>query len=235
MQFDNIIYTIAIVALPLMFAVTVHEATHGYLAYRLGDATARMLGRVTLNPIRHIDPIGTVVLPLILLLSNTGFIFGYAKPVPVNHFNFKNPKKDGLLVALGGPVSNLSVALASGILIRVLLFFIPDLAHLSKLGGSLMAQGGMSASIFVPIYLMLEFSVLINTLLAVFNLIPIPPLDGGRVLMGLLPDSQTAVLERIEPFGFIIILALIILDPFGIWSQWISAAMYGLIKVFMFM
>ena len=235
MEFDNIIYHIAIIALPVMFAVTVHEAAHGYIANRLGDPTARLLGRVTLNPLRHIDPVGTIILPLILVISNAPFLFGYAKPVPVNPFHFKNPKKDGLLVALGGPLSNLSLALASGILLRLLLFLNPDLAYLSKIGGSFMAQGGVSVSILGPVYLILEFSVVINTLLAVFNLIPIPPLDGGRVLMGLLPNQLSEALGRVEPFGFIIILGLIFLDPFGLTSTIISTAMYGLIHLFMFM
>ena len=235
MELTHILYTIAVIALPLMFAVTVHEATHGYVAYRLGDPTAKLLGRITLNPLRHVDPVGTVVLPLILVISNAPFLFGYAKPVPVNHSYFKNPKKDGLLVALSGPLSNLSLALASGIIARLLLLMRPDLVYFSKIGGSLMAQGGVSVSILAPVYLILEFSVIINTLLAVFNLIPIPPLDGGRVLMGLLPDRLSEALGRVEPFGFILILGLIFLDPFRITSKIIATAMHGLIHLFMFL
>ena len=235
MEFDNIIYHIAIIALPVMFAVTVHEAAHGYIANRLGDPTARLLGRVTLNPLRHIDPVGTIIIPVLLVLSHAPFLFGYAKPVPVNPLYFRSPKKDGLLVALGGPLSNLSLAFASGILVRLLLLINPDLAYLSKVGGSFMAQGGVSASIFAPVYLILEFSVIINTLLAVFNLIPIPPLDGGRVLMGVLPDQLSAAVGRLEPYGFFIILGLIFLDPFGVTSTVISTALYGLIHLFMFM
>ncbi len=234
MEFNTIIYDIAVIAFPVLFAVSAHEAAHGFLADRFGDPTARLLGRVTLNPLRHIDPVGTVILPLLLVVSNTGFIFGYAKPVPVNYFNLKNPKKDGLYIALSGPLTNLCLAIASGVLLRLLLLLRPDLAYLSKIGGNILLQGGLGASILVPIYLVLKYSVLINTVLAVFNLIPIPPLDGGRVLMGILPDSQAALLARVEPFGFIVILALIFLDPFGIWSNWISQVINRLIHLFMF-
>lgn len=180
----NIAIPIAIV----LIALTIHEAAHAWSADRLGDPTARMLGRVSLNPIVHIDPIGTILLPLLAVFS--GFpIIGWAKPVPVNTSRLGNPRRDFMIVAAAGPVSNLLQALVAAILLQVL---IP--------GGNAAGGAGLADLLFL--------AVQINVFLAVFNLIPVPPLDGGNVLAGMLPPSAARVFDGMRPFGFIILYAL---------------------------
>lgn len=176
---------------PALFAVTLHEVAHGYLAERFGDPTARLLGRLTLNPLKHLDPIGTLALLL--------FGFGWAKPVPVNFGNLRRPKRDMIWVSLGGPVTNLLLAVVSALLLRLLVHF----------GDRLPLQGGVGGMVLEPIALMLGFSLYINVLLGVFNLLPLPPFDGGRVLIGLLPERPAQKIAALEPFGFIIVLLLI--------------------------
>lgn len=185
MQFDlnAIILQVIIQAPPLLFALTVHELAHGYVAFRLGDPTAKMAGRLTMNPLKHLDPIG--VLAFIIMK------IGWAKPVPVDPRYFKNPRQDMLLVALAGPGANVLLAIASAILVRLLvvLNFLPF-------------------AILQPVAAMLVASVWINLMLAIFNCIPIPPLDGSKVLMGMLPRKAAASYARLEPFGFLLLLAL---------------------------
>ena len=190
MDIAQLIQTIAIYALPVVFAITVHEAAHGYAARHFGDNTAWALGRVTLNPIKHIDPIGTILMPLMLYFATAGtFLFGYAKPVPVRFGNLGNPKRDMIWVALAGPGANLAQAIAWGALFLVL-------------------QGiGASEFFFLK---MCEAGVLVNAVMFVFNLFPLPPLDGGRILVGLLPYRQAELVSRIEPWGFFIVMALIV-------------------------
>jgi Zn-dependent protease len=188
-------------ALPVLFAITVHEAAHGYVARHFGDPTAYMLGRVTLNPIKHIDPMGTVLMPLILLFSTAAipggpFLLGYAKPVPVNFGQLRHPKRDMIWVAAAGPMSNFIQALAWGLLLVALL------------------GAGVQETFFIA---MAKAGIQVNLVIAVFNLFPLPPLDGGRVLVGLLPRKPAYQLARIEPYGFFIVLALLI--P-GILSSW---------------
>jgi Zn-dependent protease len=186
----NIIQTIAIVALPMVFAITVHEAAHGYVARLCGDMTATMLGRVTLNPVKHIDPIGTILMPAFLFLVSSGaFAFGYAKPVPVRLDQLRNPKRDMVWVALAGPVSNLVQALLWGVL------------------GVLLLGAGVTDGFF---FLVCRAGVTVNVALFVINLFPLPPLDGGRVLVGLLPRKAAITVSRIEPFGFFIVMALVL-------------------------
>ncbi len=187
----NLIQKIAIYALPLLFAITVHEAAHGYAARRLGDRTAEMLGRLTLNPIKHIDPMGTLLVPMLLLMSGTGFIFGWAKPVPVSPRNFKNPGKDMAIVAAAGPASNLVMALFWAVIMRLV-------------AGPLSSIGSLAE----PIFLMAQFGLVINALLAVLNMLPIPPLDGGRVAVGLLPPKASMGLAQVEPYGMWILVGL---------------------------
>ena len=198
---EETIRQIAIWALPVLLAIVFHEVAHGWVAYHLGDSTAARMGRLTLNPIAHVDLFGTILIPLLLLISNAPFLFGYAKPVPVNFQNLRNPKRDMIWVALAGPVTNFLLALLCVLLLK---FLVPMIGKSSPMG--------MSASLvdfFMPIIFMLERGILINIVLAVFNLLPLPPLDGGRVLVGLLPEPFSTLLARIEPFGFLILLLLL--------------------------
>lgn len=192
----------------LLFAITVHEVSHGWAAWKLGDQTAYNLGRVTLNPLAHIDPIGTIVLPLLMIILR-GPVFGWAKPVPVNPLNLRHPKQDYLWISLAGPASNLAVAGGSLIILTMLKIIhspITDFLRSYLINRQRFPQG------FFPLEglaLILFYAVLINTYLAVFNLIPVPPLDGSGILSGLLSDRAAARYRLIQPFGFIIVLILI--------------------------
>ncbi|UCB54770.1 MAG: site-2 protease family protein [Thiotrichales bacterium] len=185
------LYTIAIWAVPVLFAITLHEAAHGWVANKLGDPTARQLGRITANPIKHIDLVGTVIIPLVLALSRSGFIFGWAKPVPVDPRHFKQPLLDMALVALAGPVSNFVMACGWALVIT--------------LGKTALADSSMA----IHLIQMGKAGMLINIVLMVLNLVPIPPLDGGRVIAGVLPKDVALAYMRIEPFGMWIIIALL--------------------------
>ena len=180
--------------LPVLFAITVHEVAHGWIAARLGDKTALMLGRLTLNPVKHVDPIGTILVPGLLMLMQTGFLFGWAKPVPVTWQNLKHPKRDMALVAVAGPAANLLMALGWALVIRV---------------GVLLGDSGLS------LVFMGTAGIFINTILMVLNLLPLPPLDGGRVMTGLLPGPLAWKFSRIEPYGFMILLALLVTGVLG--------------------
>ena len=188
---ESFFLKLSIMLVPGLMAITCHEVSHGFVANKLGDSTARLMGRLTLNPLKHLDILGTLMVFIIGI--------GWAKPVPVNFNNLRNPKRDMIWVAAAGPITNFCLALLSALLMR----------------GILAAAAGFSSgspAMFIePIVLMLAFSVYINLLLAIFNLIPVPPLDGGRVAVGLLPYRQAMLLSRVEPFGMIIILALIFL------------------------
>jgi Zn-dependent protease len=186
---SSLIQTIAVYALPVIFAITLHEAAHGYAARLLGDNTAYVLGRVSLNPMRHIDPVGTLAIPLILYFATSGaFMFGYAKPVPVAFGNLRNPRWGSLWVAAAGPASNFVQALLWGV-IAVLLASL----NVSEPFFTRMAAAGVG----------------VNLVLGVLNLFPLPPLDGGRVLMALLPVRASIMLSRLEPYGFFIVMALV--------------------------
>jgi Zn-dependent protease len=208
----NLIQTIALYALPVLFAITVHEAAHGYAARHFGDNTAWMLGRVTLNPVRHIDPVGTILMPLLLYFATSGaFLFGYAKPVPVRFGNLRNPKRDMVWVALAGPGANLAMALLWGIALYVLRGADVTEPFLLK-----MCQGG----------------VLVNVVMFAFNMFPLPPLDGGRILVGLLPYRQAELVSRIEPWGFFIVMALVIMNVIStLWMQPVMAVTYWLLNI----
>ncbi|KAF1019723.1 MAG: hypothetical protein GAK30_02956 [Paracidovorax wautersii] len=186
----DILQTILIYALPVLFAITVHEAAHGYAARHFGDNTAAMLGRLTLNPLKHIDPIGTVLMPIVLYFATSGaFLFGYAKPVPVNFGHLRNPRRDMIWVALAGPMSNFAQAL------------IWTLAWL------LLHTLGVQEPFFLR---MAQAGLVVNLVMWALNLFPLPPLDGGRVLVALLPWQQAQWLSRVEPFGFFIVLGLVV-------------------------
>ena len=187
------LYSLSVWVLPLVIAITFHEAAHAFVAHRLGDKTAWELGRVSFNPIRHIDPFGTLVLPAMLLLSHSPFLFGYAKPVPVNFRALNNPRLDMVFVALAGPATNILLALVAALAL-----------HALPLAPANAAQW---------IFDNLKNALIINVVLAVFNMMPIPPLDGGRVAVGLLPRPLSAPLARLEPFGMLILIGILILLP----------------------
>ena len=210
MDIANIIQTIAIYALPVLFAITVHEAAHGYVARYFGDNTAYALGRVTLNPIKHIDPVGTIVMPLVLYVATAGtFLFGYAKPVPVQFGRLRNPKRDMIWVALAGPGANFIQALLWGAA-----FYLLQGAGLTEPFFAKMCQAG----------------ILVNVVMFVFNLFPLPPLDGGRILVGLLPYKQAALVSRIEPWGFFVVMALVLTGLIStFWMQPLMTATYSVI------
>ena len=220
MDISLIIQKISIIALPVLIAITFHEAAHGFVAYRKGDPTAKFMGRLTLNPLAHIDLFGTILMPAmlyfipLLISGQPGWLFGYAKPVPVNFLNLHRPKRDMIWVAAAGPGTNLALALISGFLLRFLISLEPSLQLFRLHYGGTVPNDSLMIAFLLPIAEMLEVSVEINILLMIFNLFPIPPLDGGRVMVGLLPDKQSNALSSIEPYGFLIILFLLFLDPF---------------------
>ncbi len=187
------LYVASTWVIPVLLAITLHEAAHGFVAWRRGDETAWRLGRVTFNPLKHIDPFGTIVLPALLLLLQSPFLFGYAKPVPVDFRALRNPRWDMVLVAAAGPATNILLALAAGLL-----------AHLVGLLPAGADQWGLRN---------LQNAILINVILAVFNMIPLPPLDGGRVAVGVLPEWLALPLSRLEPFGMLIIIGLLFILP----------------------
>jgi len=215
MDIPSIIISLFVV----LFAITIHEAAHGWAAYKMGDPTAHALGRITLNPIAHIDPIGTILLPLILVIMGAP-PFGWAKPVPVNPFNLRNPRRDNLVISAAGPLSNFSVALIAFILLQMLKLANPDV---------LMMRGG-TPSLGNGLFLILYYTILINVILAVFNLIPIPPLDGSGVLMGLISEEAAAKYEQIRPYGFIILILLIMTGFIGR----ILGFIMGIVNIFIF-
>jgi Zn-dependent protease len=187
------LYTLSVWVLPLVIAITFHEAAHGFVAYRLGDNTAWKLGRVSFNPLRHIDPFGTVILPGILLLSHAPFLFGYAKPLPVNFRNLNHPRMDMVWVALAGPATNILLALVAA----------------SAFHGLGLVPGNSTQWVADN----LKNALIINVILAVFNMLPILPLDGGRVAVGLLPNVLAAPLSRLEPYGMLILIGALLLLP----------------------
>ena len=186
----SVIQKVAVFALPVLFAITLHEAAHGYVARHFGDMTAYAAGRISLNPLRHIDPIGTILVPLATLLL-TSYMFGWAKPVPVNFANLRHPKKDMLWVAAAGPLSNLAMALAWAIALKV---------------GATLAPGNAAATWLVLVGVC---GIFVNVIFMVLNLLPLPPLDGGRIAVSLLPQSLAASYSRLEPYGFMVVIILL--------------------------
>lgn len=197
MDINNLVQTVLIYALPVLFAITIHEAAHGYVARALGDNTAYAMGRVTLNPLKHVDPMGTILMPLLLYFATKGaFLFGYAKPVPVNFGHLGHPKRDMIWVALAGPASNFAQAI------------------LWAMAYTILAGSGITERFFLE---MCKAGVLVNLVMWAFNLFPLPPLDGGRILVGLLPRRLAWSFSRIEPWGFFIVLGLVLVGVVGTW------------------
>jgi len=189
--------TLTVWALPVLFAITLHEVAHGWAARALGDSTAAMMGRLSLNPLKHIDPVGTVLVPLIFVLMPGNFVFGWARPVPVSWRNLRNPRRDMALVAAAGPLSNLAMALAWGLVMKLAL-----------------AQGAQEG-LWLGVRMMAIAGITVNLVLMALNLLPVPPLDGGRVLAGVLSPTWSAKLDRIEPYGLLIIVVLLVTGLLG--------------------
>jgi Zn-dependent protease len=215
MDIQHLIQTIALAAIPVLFAITLHEASHGYVARYFGDMTAFQQGRISLNPIKHIDPVGTILLPLLTLWLG-GILFGWAKPVPVNFGALRNPKKDMLWVALAGPVSNIFMAFCWALFAKIALLF-PDSYY------------------YEPLLEMSMIGIKINVVLAVLNLLPLPPLDGGRIAISMLPHRQAYQLAKIEPYGMFILIFLAVtpvlwwvLKPFMSMFYFVIQLIFGL-------
>ena len=209
---EAIVSKISVMLVPALLAIILHEVAHGYIAEKFGDPTARLLGRLTLNPLRHLDPIGTLAVFV--------FGFGWARPVPVNAGNFRRPRRDMIWVALAGPLANLLLAVVSALILK---------------GLSLLEATGVGSSVYftqyvTPLRMMAGFSLYINILLGVFNLVPLPPLDGGRILTGILPERQSAIISRLEPFGFVLILFLVFFTD--VWSLILQPIIYSLVVLF---
>lgn len=205
---EEIVIKISIMLVPALLAIILHEVSHGYVAEKFGDPTARLLGRLNLNPLRHLDPIGTLAVFV--------FGFGWARPVPVNAGNLRHPKRDMIWVSLAGPLTNLVLAIVSAFLLKAITLAEPMLA-------------GSSDVVIKPLRMMAAFSLYINVLLGTFNLLPIPPLDGGRVLTGILPHRQAALLGKLEPFGFVLILFLVFFTD--IWKLVLSPFISSIIHL----
>lgn len=215
MDLQNIIITICVYAIPVIFAITLHEAAHGYVARHFGDNTAYMLGRVTLNPAKHIDPIGTVVLPLVTV-ALSGFMFGWAKPVPVNFGQLRNPRRDGVFVAAAGPGINLVQALAWAAVARVL--------------AESVDPSGLAGSFWLAVA---EKGVIVNVVFAVLNLFPLLPLDGGRIVANILPPRVSYAYSRTEPYGMIVLLVLMVTGIFSkLLGPPVSAVASGIFSMF---
>jgi len=211
--------SISIFALPLLLAVMAHEVAHGWVAEKLGDPTARLMGRITFNPLVHIDPVGTVILPVALMLMNAPFLFGWAKPVPVNFANLRGGRRSMAWVAVSGPLTNLMLACLSALVYRaVVLLYTTGWIH----------HSGLLVSIAEPVFLMARFSVVFNVVLMVINLFPVPPLDGGRILTGLLPRNWAYRVAALERYGMIIILLLI---ATGMWGNLLDPVLSLFLRV----
>jgi Zn-dependent protease len=200
-------------ALPLLFAMVLHEYAHGWVAAKCGDSTAKMQGRLTMNPLAHVDPFGTVIVPLICLMLPGSFLLGWAKPVPVDPRNLREPRRDMALVAAAGPCMNFLLALCSGAMLTLLLSIEPSLlATDSRNAAAEMNTSNAAVVLLLPLAAMAFYSVLVNVFLGIFNLLPIPPLDGGRIMVSLLPRGPALALARLEPYGMMILVGLLVFD-----------------------
>ena len=228
-EFGSVVQAISVMAIPVVFAVTLHEVAHGYVAHIKGDDTAKILGRLTLNPIAHIDIFGTVILP-ILFYTLTGFLFAYAKPVPVNFQNLANPKRDMILVAAAGPMTNVVLAILSSLALKGVGMMSPgsmDMFHANLAG----ASGASPGMFMLPLMYMFYFSIVLNTILAIINLIPIPPADGGRIVVGVLPEPASTTYAGIESYGMLILIFILFMNPLNIIDWTIRPLITGILSL----
>ncbi len=208
----QLLYSVSYKALPLLFAMVLHEYAHGWVADKCGDPTAKSQGRLTMNPLAHIDPFGTIVVPLLCLMLPGSFLFGWAKPVPIDPRNMSRPRRDMALVAAAGPGMNLALAVASAVLIAVILSIDPSLTASDPHNTVTEPDASSARKVLLPLAVMAWYSVLVNVLLAIFNLMPIPPLDGGRIMVSLLPSRPALIFARLEPYGMMILVGLLVFD-----------------------
>ena len=211
-SFSSFLYTLSYMLVPLLSAVVLHEYAHGWVANFFGDQTAKSMGRLTVNPIPHIDPIGSIIFPLGLVILQIPFVFGWARPVPINPSQLHNPRRDMAFVAAAGPLMNLFLAIVSALLLGLFLSIDPSLQENWPPQPGVGPRQDLLGMILVPLTAMAFFALIINTLLFTFNLLPIPPLDGSRVLRSFLPASGASLLNRLEPYGMFIILGLFMID-----------------------
>ena len=209
---SQLLYAVSYKALPLLFAMVLHEYAHGWVAAKCGDSTAKMQGRLTVNPLAHIDLFGTVIVPLICLMLPGSFLLGWAKPVPIDPRNLQQPRRDMALVAAAGPGMNFLLALCSGAMLTLLLSIDPSLLATDPRNPAAETNTSNAALVLLPLAVMAFYSVLVNVFLGIFNLLPIPPLDGGRIMVSLLPRGPALALARLEPYGMMILVGLLVFD-----------------------
>ncbi|MGV7227429.1 MAG: site-2 protease family protein [Nitrospirales bacterium] len=228
------LHNLSFMLVPLLAAVVLHEYAHGRVAYFFGDPTAKSLGRLTLNPLPHIDMYGSIIVPLIMFLIPGGFIFGWAKPVPIDTGKLHNPKRDMAFVAIAGPLMNLFLAVVSGLLLALFLYIDPTLRENWPPQPGVAPRGDLLGMVLVPLSAMMLFSVAINIVLFAFNLLPIPPLDGSRVLVSILPSKQAIALARLERHGMLVVLGLIMVNSYiPILSMYIGSIREFFFQVFL--
>ena len=228
------LHNLSFMLVPLLAAVVLHEYAHGRVAYFFGDPTAKSLGRLTLNPLPHIDMYGSIIVPLIMFLIPGGFIFGWAKPVPIDTGKLHNPKRDMAFVAIAGPLMNLFLAVVSGLLLALFLYIDPTLRENWPPQPGVDPRGDLLGMVLVPLSAMMLFSVAINIVLFAFNLLPIPPLDGSRVLVSILPSKQAIALARLERHGMLVVLGLIMVNSYiPILSMYIGSIREFFFQVFL--
>lgn len=230
----SFLHNLSFMLVPLMAAVVLHEYAHGRVAHFFGDPTAKSLGRLTLNPIPHIDLYGSIIVPLILFLIPGGFIFGWAKPVPIDIRKLHNPKRDMALVAIAGPLMNLCLAMISGLLLALFLYIDPTLQDNWPPQPGVEPRQDLQGMLLVPLTAMALFSMLINIVLFAFNLLPIPPLDGSRVLLSILPPKPAMALSRLEPYGMLVVMGLLMVNShIPILSLYIGSIQEVFFRVFL--
>jgi Zn-dependent protease len=207
---SQLLASIAYKALPLLLAMVLHEYAHGWVAHQCGDPTAKNQGRLTLNPLAHIDPFGTIIVPVLCLMLPGSFLFGWAKPVPVNPSTMRQPRRDMALVAAAGPGMNFLLAVISGVVLALLLAMNPSLLSTDPRNSA--PDAAWAPAILLPVAVMAFYSILVNVFLGIFNLMPIPPLDGGRIMLSVLPPRSALALARMEPYGMLILVGLLVFD-----------------------